>query len=212
MRLILLGAPGAGKGTQAQMLTERHGIPQVSTGDMLRSAIRAETDLGLTAKQYMDAGELVPDDVVIGIVKARLASDDCRAGFILDGFPRTVPQANALESGGVDIEKVIHISVSENEIVERLSGRRSCPGCGAMYQVKFNPPTEEGMCDKCGHRPLVQRADDNAVTVRERLSVYRKKTEPLVAFYRDRGVLSEVDGRGDQIEIFSRVEAAIGHA
>ena len=192
MRLVLLGAPGVGKGTQAQLLTTRHGVPQVSTGDILRGAIRQATPSGLVAKKFMDAGRLVPDDIVIEIVKERLAANDCERGFILDGFPRTLPQATALEGNGVDIERVVHISLPEEEIVKRLSGRRSCVECGAMYHIQFNPPTEEGNCDKCGAQSLVQRADDNPDTVRERLQVYRRKTQPLVSFYRDRGLLSEV--------------------
>jgi len=209
MRLVLLGAPGVGKGTQAQLLTSRHGVPQVSTGDILRGAIRNATPSGMEAKKFMDAGKLVPDEVVIEIVKDRLSANDCEKGFILDGFPRTLPQATALEGNGVEIERVVHISLPEDEIVKRLSGRRSCEECGAMYHVEFNPPTKEEICDKCGSHSLVQRADDNPNTIRERMSVYRAKTEPLVAFYRDRGLLSEVDGFGDQDEILARVERAL---
>ncbi|HEY8414917.1 MAG TPA: adenylate kinase, partial [Thermaerobacter sp.] len=191
MRWIFLGPPGAGKGTQAARLAERAGVPQISTGDMLRAAVRAGTPLGLEAKRYMDAGQLVPDDVTIAIVRERLAQDDCRRGFLLDGFPRTVPQAEglaaALEELGVGLDGVLYFDVPDEVVVERLSGRRVCPECQATYHVRFDPPREAGRCDRCG-AALVQRHDDREETVRERLAVYRRQTEPLVDYYHRAGL------------------------
>ncbi|MBQ5331369.1 MAG: adenylate kinase [Oscillospiraceae bacterium] len=194
MNLILLGAPGAGKGTQAEKISEEKHIPQISTGNILRAAVKNGTECGLQAKSYMDRGDLVPDEVVIGILKDRIAEEDCRNGYILDGFPRTVPQAEALENMGVQIDKVLEISVDDEIIKTRLSGRRVCESCGASYHVEFNPTKEEGKCDKCGGN-VVQRKDDAPETVIERLSTYHKATAPLIDFYKSRGKLSTVVGQ-----------------
>lgn len=183
MRIILLGAPGAGKGTQAQFITEKFGIPQISTGDMLRAAVKAGTPLGLQAKEVMDRGELVSDDIIIGLVKERIQESDCANGFLFDGFPRTIPQAEAMVEAGVDIDHVLEIYVEDEEIVNRLSGRRVHEASGRVYHVKFNPPAEEGKDDQTGD-PLVQRDDDKEDTVRNRLSIYHDQTEPLVSFYK----------------------------
>ena len=182
MRLILLGAPGAGKGTQATFLKERFGIPQISTGDMLRAAVKAGTPMGLEAKKIMDAGGLVSDDIIIGLVKDRLNEPDCADGYLFDGFPRTIPQADALKSAGVALDFVIEVDVPEEEIIERISGRRVHPGSGRVYHTRFNPPKVEGIDDVSGE-PLVQRDDDLEETVRKRLTVYREQTRPLVEYY-----------------------------
>lgn len=182
MRLILLGAPGAGKGTQAAFLKERFGIPQISTGDMLRAAVKAGTPLGIEAKKVMDAGGLVSDDIIIGLVKDRLQQADCAQGYLFDGFPRTIPQADAMKSAGVAIDYVIEVDVPEEEIIERMSGRRVHLSSGRTYHVRFNPPKQEGVDDVTGE-PLVQRDDDKEETVRKRLAVYRDQTRPLVDYY-----------------------------
>lgn len=182
MRLILLGAPGAGKGTQAQFICEKYGIPQISTGDMLRAAVKAKTELGLQAKKVMDAGGLVSDEIIIGLVKDRIAEDDCAQGFLFDGFPRTIPQAEAMQTAGVAIDHVVEIAVEDEEIVTRLSGRRVHPDSGRVYHIAFNPPAKEGLDDETGE-PLVQRDDDTEETVRKRLDVYHEQTRPLVDFY-----------------------------
>jgi adenylate kinase len=182
MRLILLGAPGAGKGTQAQFICERFGIPQISTGDMLRAAVKAGTELGLQAKEVMDSGGLVSDEIIIGLVKERIAEPDCANGFLFDGFPRTIPQAEAMVEAGVDIDHVVEIAVDDEEIVSRLSGRRVHPGSGRVYHVIHNPPRVEGVDDETGDA-LVQREDDKEDTVRNRLSVYQSQTAPLIDFY-----------------------------
>ena len=182
MRLILLGAPGAGKGTQAKFITETFHIPQISTGDMLRAAVKAGTELGQKAKSIMDSGGLVSDDIIIGLVKERIAEPDCRDGFLFDGFPRTIPQAEALVDAGVPIDHVVEIAVDDEEIVKRLSGRRCHPGSGRVYHVTYNPPRVEGVDDETGE-PLVQRDDDREETVRKRLAVYQEQTRPLVDFY-----------------------------
>jgi adenylate kinase len=182
MRLILLGGPGAGKGTQAQFIRERFAIPQISTGDMLRQAVKAGTPLGLAAKTVMDSGGLVSDDIIIGLVKERIGDDDCRNGFLFDGFPRTIPQAQALRDAGVKIDFVVEVSVDDEEIVKRMSGRRVHPGSGRVYHVLFNPPRQPGKDDLSGE-VLVQREDDREETVRKRLRVYHEQTEPLVAYY-----------------------------
>lgn len=183
MRIILLGAPGAGKGTQAQFITEKFGIPQISTGDMLRAAVKAGTPLGLQAKKVMDEGGLVSDDIIIGLVKERIAEADCANGFLFDGFPRTIPQADALKDAGVTIDAVVEIDVADEEIIKRMSGRRVHPGSGRTYHVVFNPPKEEGKDDETGEE-LVQREDDKEETVRQRLKVYHEQTEPLISYYR----------------------------
>ena len=184
MRVILLGAPGAGKGTQAQFIMEKFGIPQISTGDMLRAAVKAGTPLGLEAKKVMDAGGLVSDDIIIGLVKERIAEADCAKGFLFDGFPRTIPQAQALVDAGIDIDYVVELDVADEEIIERLSGRRVHPGSGRVYHLKYNPPKQDGKDDVTGE-DLVQREDDTEATVRKRLDVYQSQTRPLVDFYQD---------------------------
>ena len=194
MNIIFLGAPGAGKGTQAETVSEKLSIPTVSTGNIIRAALKNETAMGLKARAYIEAGDLVPDDVVIGIIQERLAEEDCRNGFILDGFPRTIPQAEALDAMGVTIDKVIEIDVDDDVIAERLSGRRVCTNCGNSYHVEFKPPISEGICDACGGT-LIQRADDAPETVRERLAVYHEKTEPLKAYYKEQGKLFTVKGQ-----------------
>ena len=203
MKLILLGAPGAGKGTQAEILSQRLGIPTISTGNMLRAAIQAGTPTGLEAKRYMDAGRLVPDEVIIGVVAQRLEQPDCAKGFILDGVPRTLAQAEALDRAGVTFDKVLSIEISDREIEERMGGRRVCSGCGAPYHVKARPPKREGVCDSCGGS-LVQRNDDRPETVRQRLEVYHTETEPLKGFYEGKGLLSPVANQ-DTIEGTAKV-------
>lgn len=197
MRMILLGPPGAGKGTQAKAITERFGVPQISTGDILRSAVRDGTPMGVRAKTFMDAGALVPDDVVVGIVCERLRLDDCRSGFILDGFPRTVAQANALHETllqmSYPLQAVISLYVDEDALVERLTGRRSCRSCGMGYHVKFSPAKQADLCDACGAE-LFQREDDREETIRHRLLVYSEQTSPLIGYYGEQGLLFNVDG------------------
>ncbi len=197
MKLILLGPPGAGKGTQAKMLTEKFAIPQISTGDILRAAVKDGTPMGLKAKEYMDSGGLVPDEVVVGIVRDRLQEADCNNGFILDGFPRTVAQADALQSSlqemGKELDKVISLEVDAEALVERLTGRRTCKDCGRGYHVTFDPSQVEGKCDTCGG-DLFQRDDDQEETIRKRLQVYAEQTSPLISYYRDAGLLMELDG------------------
>jgi len=182
MKMILLGAPGAGKGTQAKFLTEAYGIPQISTGDMLRAAVKAGTEVGLKAKAVMDSGALVTDDIIIALVKDRIAQEDCKGGFLFDGFPRTIPQAEAMRDVGVDIDVVLEIDVPDDEIVRRLSGRRVHLDSGRVYHIDFNPPEKEGVDNETGE-PLIQRDDDKEDTVRKRLSVYHEQTKPLVNFY-----------------------------
>ncbi|REL35241.1 adenylate kinase [Thalassotalea euphylliae] len=182
MRIILLGAPGAGKGTQAQFLMSKYGIPQISTGDMLRAAIKAGTELGKKAKEVMDAGQLVSDELIIGLVKERIAQDDCKAGFLLDGFPRTIPQADAMKENGVDVDSVIEFDVADEVIVERMAGRRVHPGSGRVYHVVYNPPKTEGKDDET-REDLVVRPDDEEATVRKRLAIYHEQTKPLVDYY-----------------------------
>ena len=192
MKLILFGAPGAGKGTQASAINEALKIPTISTGNIIREAIAKGTEAGLQAKQYTEKGALVPDEVVVKMLSDRISRDDCANGYVLDGFPRTIPQAEALDAMGITIDTVLSLEVDDSAIEERMSGRRVCP-CGESYHLKFNPPAKEGICDKCG-AALVQRVDDKAETVRERLRVYHELTEPVKAFYEKRGKLVCVDG------------------
>ena len=194
MKLILLGAPGAGKGTQADILSAKLGVPTISTGNILRAAMKNGTPVGLKAKEYVESGALVPDDVIIGIIRERLAEPDCEKGYILDGVPRTIPQAQAMESGGIDIDCALSIEVEDSVIVERMSGRRTCPDCGASFHVVANPPKTEGVCDNCG-AALTIRKDDAPDTVKARLVTYHAETEPLKAFYETRGKLRKVDNR-----------------
>ena len=191
MKLILLGAPGAGKGTQAEILSAKLGIPTISTGNILRAAVQEGTPVGLAAKDYMDAGKLVPDNVIIDIVAERLAKPDCANGFILDGVPRTIAQAEALDQHGVTFDHVLSIEISDSEIEERMEGRRVCGRCGASYHIKARPPKQEGVCDACG-AALIQRDDDKPDTVRHRLEVYHGQTEPLKGYYEGKGILSPV--------------------
>ena len=209
MKLILLGAPGAGKGTQAEILCKKLGIPTISTGNILRAAIKDGTPTGLKAKSYIDAGALVPDEVIIGIVHERLAQPDCQNGYILDGVPRTIAQAEALEKAGIQFDAVVSIEISEEEILSRMSGRRVCGACGSSYNVVAIPPRVEGICDNCGGK-LIQRKDDTPETVRERLKVYHTETEPLVDFYRQRGLLRPVQSAGTKDETTQAILAALG--
>ena len=202
MKLILLGAPGAGKGTQAEIISEKLHIPTISTGNILREAIKNGTEIGLKAKRFMDNGKLVPDDVIIGIVKERVSRDDCANGFILDGVPRTIPQAEALEQQGVHFDRVVSIEIEDSVIEARMTGRRVCGTCGASFHVTANPPKVEGVCDLCG-KELIVRKDDTPETVKSRLKVYHEQTEPLKDFYEKLGVLKLVDGN-------QPIEAATG--
>lgn len=195
MKLILLGAPGAGKGTQAEILCDKLGIPTISTGNILRAAVKDGTPMGQKAKSYMDAGALVPDDVIVGIVKERLAQPDCANGFILDGMPRTIAQGEALEAMGVEIDKVLNLLADDEMIMQRMSGRRVCAKCGASYHIQNKPSAKLGICDRCGGE-LTIRKDDEPDTVRDRLKAYHEQTEPLVAFYRERGKLVEIPDAG----------------
>lgn len=212
MNLILMGLPGAGKGTQAEKIVEKYHIPHISTGDMFRQAIKDETELGLKAKTFMDKGELVPDEVTIGIVRERLSKEDCKKGFLLDGFPRTHAQAESLEEllseMGKKIDYCIYIEVDMNVLKERLSGRRICKSCGATFHTVFNPPKVENVCDKCGGE-LYQRADDNPETVENRLQVNLKQMQPLIDFYTEKGYLKAVNGLQDIDEVFKDIDSLI---
>ena len=194
MKLILLGAPGAGKGTQADIIKKQLGIPTISTGNILRAAVKNGTPTGLKAKEYMDAGKLVPDEVIIGIITERLAEDDCKNGYILDGVPRTIAQAEAMEKAGINFDAVVSIEVADEVIMGRMSGRRVCESCGASYHLVAVPPKVAGVCDSCGGK-LVQRKDDAPETVKDRLAVYHKETEPLKDFYAQRGLLKSVENQ-----------------
>ncbi len=206
--IILLGAPGAGKGTQAKKIATSFAIPQISTGDMLREAVKNGTEMGLKAKGFMDAGGLVPDEVVIGIVRDRLKAKDCGKGFILDGFPRTIPQAQALDRVikelGKDIRVVLSLEVDEKELLERLTGRRTCTACGAMYHIRFNPPKADGKCDKCA-TALIQRDDDKESTIKARLVNYKKSTEPLLDYYKGTGKIKAVKATGEIDAIYNNI-------
>ena len=208
MNMIFLGAPGAGKGTQAEVVCKELNIPAISTGNMLREAVKNSTEAGLKAKGYMDAGELVPDEVVIGILKDRIAQPDAQNGFILDGFPRTVEQAEALEKMGVEIDKVVEINVSDEAITARMSGRRVCEGCGNSYHIEYKPTKVEGICDACGAK-VVQRIDDKPETVQARLKTYHEKTAPLKDYYAKRGKLVTVEGQNEIAETSRLTLAAI---
>ena len=194
MNLILLGAPGAGKGTQAEVICDRLNIPTISTGNIIREALKSGSEVGLKAKSFIESGKLVPDEVVIDIIKERIAKDDCKDGFILDGFPRTIAQAEALDSMGVSIDRVLDINVADDVIASRLSGRRVCEACGSSYHLVSKKPAVEGVCDKCGGT-LIQRKDDHPDTVADRLKVYHEQTEPLKAYYEKKGLLRVVDGQ-----------------
>jgi adenylate kinase len=213
MRLVLLGAPGAGKGTQAKILVEKYAIPQISTGDLLRAAVAAGTSLGKEAKSYMDKGELVPDSVVLGMVEERLKQDDCKKGYILDGFPRNTKQAEALdkmlESLGMSLTAALSVDVPFEDLMKRLTGRRTCKACGQMYNVYFNAPKKEGVCDRCGGE-LFQRDDDKEETIKKRLEVYNAQTAPLIDYYGNKGILKSVAGTGSIDDIFKKVCEALG--
>jgi adenylate kinase len=213
VNLVLMGLPGAGKGTQAEKIVAQYGVPHISTGDMFRAAMKDGTELGLKAKSFMDKGELVPDEVTIGIVRERLSKNDCQNGFLLDGFPRTVPQAEALEAilAGLkrNIDYVINIDVNKDILMERLTGRRICKDCGATYHLVFNPPSNEGTCDRCGGE-LYQRADDNAETVQNRLDVNVKQAQPLLDFYQSKGYLRDINGLQEINDVFRDIEQLLG--
>ena len=195
MKIILLGAPGAGKGTQAEINSQKLGIPTISTGNILRAAVKNGTPVGLKAKEYMDAGKLVPDEVIIGVITERLQEADCKDGYILDGVPRTIAQAEALEAAGIHFDHVVSLEVSDEEVEQRMTGRRTCVACGATYHVVANPPKKEGICDICG-KELTIRKDDKPETVKDRLATYHAETEPLKGFYEARGILSSVENKG----------------
>lgn len=214
MRAILLGPPGCGKGTQAKILIDTYGIPQIATGDILREALKKGTPLGKQAQSYMDKGQLVPDDLVIQIIEERLKQDDCAGGFILDGFPRTIAQAEALDKTlkamGKTLEHVFNIEVGDDELIKRLTGRRICKACGASYHIIFNPPREEGRCDTC-QGELYQRDDDKEETIRNRLKVYQDQTAPLITFYHEKKILSSIDGVGSIEQITARLKGAVNN-
>lgn len=209
MKLILLGAPGAGKGTQAEILAKRLNIPTISTGNILRAAVKNETPVGLQAKAFMDKGALVPDDVIIGIVRERLAESDCAGGYILDGMPRTIAQAEALEKAGVELDAALLIELADEIIEKRMTGRRACTACGATYHIVAAPPKTEGVCDNCGGE-LSVRKDDMPETVKNRLKVYHMETEPLISFYNERGKLRTVEGTGSVADTTRLVLEALG--
>jgi len=209
MKLIIFGPPSAGKGTQAQKLSKQYGIPQVATGDLLRKAVADKTPLGLKIKSYLDQGKLGPDEVIVQLIKERVAKPDCKNGFLLDGFPRTMGQAKELERM-TDIDLVLSIVVDFDALVERAVGRRTCPKCSAVYHIKFNPPMNEGICEKCGSK-LIQRDDDKEETVRNRLKVYQEQTAPLVEYYRKKGKLVDIDGSGGIDAVFGQMVDATSH-
>lgn len=213
MRIVLLGAPGAGKGTQAKKLIEKYGMPQISTGDLLRAAVAAGTPLGKEAKSYMDKGELVPDSVVLGMVEERLKQDDCKKGYILDGFPRNTAQAEALDKMlallNMSLTAALSVDVPFDDLMKRLTGRRTCKSCGQMYNVYFKAPAKEGVCDKCSGE-LFQRDDDKEATIKKRLEVYSAQTEPLIGYYKNKGILKSVSGTGSIDDIFKKVTETLG--
>lgn len=213
MIIVMLGAPGAGKGTQAAMICEKYGLPHISTGDIFRSNIKNGTELGKKAKAYMDAGQLVPDELTIQLLLDRVAQNDCSSGYVLDGFPRTIPQAEvltkALAESGAKVDCALNVDVPDSNIVRRMSGRRSCPRCGASYHVEYIPPKQEGICDSCGAE-LIQRDDDRPETVQNRLSVYHDQTQPLISYYDKSGVLRTVDGTRDREVVFNEIREILG--
>lgn len=213
MKIIMLGAPGAGKGTQAKMIADKYGVPHISTGDIFRANIKNGTELGMEAKKYMDQGLLVPDELTVRILLDRVAQDDCKNGYVLDGFPRTIPQAEVLDSEltklGDHIDYAINVDVPDENIVKRMSGRRACLTCGATYHIEHVPPKEEGICDVCGSE-LVLRDDDKPETVKNRLNVYHEQTQPLIDFYTEKGVLKTVDGTVPMEEVFAAITAILG--
>ena len=213
MKIIMLGAPGAGKGTQAKMIADKYGVPHISTGDIFRANIKNGTELGMEAKKYMDQGLLVPDELTVRILLDRVAQDDCKNGYVLDGFPRTIPQAEVLDSEltklGDHIDYAINVDVPDENIVKRMSGRRACLTCGATYHIEHVPPKKEGICDGCGSE-LVLRDDDKPETVKNRLNVYHEQTQPLIDFYTEKGVLKTVDGTVPMEEVFAAITAILG--
>lgn len=213
MKLIMLGAPGAGKGTQAKKIAAKYQIPHISTGDIFRANIKAGTELGMKAKSYMDQGQLVPDEVTIGMLLDRISQNDCQNGYVLDGFPRTIPQAEsltaALKERGEKMDYAVNVDVPDANIVERMSGRRACLGCGATYHIVYNAPKAEGICDACGEK-LVLRDDDKPETVQKRLSVYHEQTQPLIDYYKQEGILAEVDGTQDMEKVFQDIVKILG--
>ena len=213
MKIIMLGAPGAGKGTQAKKIAAKYGIPHISTGDIFRANIKGGTELGMKAKSYMDQGQLVPDDVTIGMLLDRIAEADCENGYVLDGFPRTIPQAEsltkALAERGEKVDYAINVDVPDENIINRMSGRRACLGCGATYHITFNPPVKEGICDTCGQE-LVLRDDDKPETVKKRLDVYHQQTQPLIDYYKNAEVLAEVDGTQPMDAVFQGIVEILG--
>ncbi len=213
MKIIMLGAPGAGKGTQAKMIAEKYSIPHVSTGDIFRANIKNGTELGKEAKSYMDKGELVPDELTVRILLDRVAKEDCKNGYVLDGFPRTIPQAEVLQAElnkqGTDVDYAINVDVPDENIVKRMSGRRACVTCGATYHIEHVPPKTEGVCDKCGSE-LILRDDDKEETVKNRLNVYHDQTQPLIDFYSAKGVLKNVDGTVDMMDVFTAITNILG--
>ena len=213
MKIIMLGAPGAGKGTQAKMIAAKYGVPHISTGDIFRANIKNGTELGAKAKEYMDKGLLVPDELVVDLVIDRFKADDCAKGYILDGFPRTIPQAEALDKAlsaiGDSVDYAINVEVPDENIIERMSGRRACVGCGATYHIQFNPTKVEGICDACGEK-LILRDDDKPETVKNRLSVYHEQTQPLIDYYKNQGILKSVDGTQPMDEVFKAIVTILG--
>ena len=213
MKIVMLGAPGAGKGTQALNIAKQYGIPHISTGDIFRANIKNQTELGMKAKEYMDKGALVPDEITIGMLLDRIADNDCSNGFVLDGFPRTIPQAESLKAAlllqDAKIDYAVDIEVPDEVITTRMSGRRACPKCGGTYHIVFNPPKKDGICDNCGSE-LVQRADDKPETVIERLKTYHEMTQPLIDFYKERGILKVIDGTQSMDKVFADILGIIG--